>query len=203
MPAGWCWSPSVASTIRTSSCWTSTLCTRPSFRYRALRHDSCRPLFGGSLLCAHTHQEYNICFTTVDRKACSGSDEAENIIPELPEPGMEQGVLPKLLATLVQRRREVKNLIKGEHDPAKLSEYDIRQRALKLTANRCASDALAISVCSVGASLLWFCSDSCWRLEFYNSMYGCLGATHSRFYAKPLAALVTSRGRDILESTGN
>lgn len=91
--------------------------------------------------CAHTHQEYNICFTTVDRKACSGSDEAEDIIPELPEPGMEQGVLPKLLATLVQRRREVKNLIKGEHDPAKLSEYDIRQRALKLIANRCASDA--------------------------------------------------------------
>lgn len=108
-------------------------------------------------------QEFNICFTTVTR-------DPNNIeeLPDVPSQDNPQGVLPRLLANLVQRRREVKNLMKNENDPAKRAQYDIRQQALKLTAN---------------------------------SMYGCLGYVNSRFYAKPLAMLVTNKGREILMNT--
>jgi len=32
-------------------------------------------------------------------------------------------------------------------------------------------------------------------------MYGCLGFSNSRFYAQPIAALVTAMGRDTLQRT--
>ncbi|KAL6785075.1 POLA1 [Auxenochlorella protothecoides x Auxenochlorella symbiontica] len=106
-------------------------------------------------------QEYNICFTTVVRPK-------DGAVPALPPPSEELAVLPKVLQTLVQRRRTVKDLLKSERDAVRRAQLDIRQQALKLTAN---------------------------------SMYGCLGFTHSRFYARPLAELVTAQGREVLQST--
>ncbi len=111
-------------------------------------------------------QEYNICFTSVQRAA--GDDE----LPPVPDASLSQGVLPRILKSLVERRRAVKSLMKAAHgqSPAQLASLNIRQQALKLTAN---------------------------------SMYGCLGFSHSRFYAKPLAMLITAKGREILQNTVN
>lgn len=110
-------------------------------------------------------QEYNICFTTVDRTSLSDD---EDKVPEVPT-DQEQGILPKLIATLVSRRRQVKGLMKDKTATSEqLATWDIKQLALKLTAN---------------------------------SMYGCLGYTKSRFYARPLAVLTTFKGREILRST--
>lgn len=114
-------------------------------------------------------QEFNICFTTVDRDAYNVSHDEEKDLPSIPERDSEAGVLPRLLNTLVSRRREVKKLLKDPRITAsERAQYDIKQQALKLTAN---------------------------------SMYGCLGYVNSRFYAKPLAMLVTNKGREILMDT--
>ncbi|OJJ46706.1 hypothetical protein ASPZODRAFT_152142 [Penicilliopsis zonata CBS 506.65] len=113
-------------------------------------------------------QEYNICFTTVDRSA-TAENENEEKVPQVPSSDQEQGILPRLIATLVGRRREVKKLMKDKRATAdQLALWDTKQLALKLTAN---------------------------------SMYGCLGYTQSRFYARPLAMLTTFKGREILRST--
>ncbi|KAK0637379.1 hypothetical protein B0T17DRAFT_108523 [Bombardia bombarda] len=110
-------------------------------------------------------QEYNICFTTVDRTKLSNDEE---MVPEVPAQ-QAPGVLPRLIATLVSRRRQVKSLMKDKTaTPEQLATWEIKQLALKLTAN---------------------------------SMYGCLGYTKSRFYARPLAVLTTYKGREILRST--
>eukprot|EP00474_Spongospora_subterranea_P002469 CRZ02927.1 hypothetical protein [Spongospora subterranea] len=110
-------------------------------------------------------QEYNLCFTTVDHWK---NLDADTGLPELPKDGSTPGILPRVIKTLVERRRSVKSLLKNEKSLVIRQELDIRQQALKLVAN---------------------------------SMYGCLGYVGSRFYCKPLAALITSQGRTILTDT--
>ncbi|CAG0901514.1 unnamed protein product [Darwinula stevensoni] len=119
-------------------------------------------------------QEYNVCFTTLPRKYASrkaldleSGEELAALSPEGREE--EDGVLPQEIRKLVESRKAIKALLKNPNlPPEKRLQFDIRQKALKLTAN---------------------------------SMYGCLGFVHSRFYAPRLAAFITGKGREILLKT--
>ena len=115
-------------------------------------------------------QEYNICFTTVDHAHCPSTDDETYAGLSLPDPSEPLGILPSEIRVLVERRKQVKQLMKSCRDNLEMCvQYDIRQKALKLMAN---------------------------------SMYGCLGFPNSRFYAKPLAALITSKGREVRRGCG-
>eukprot|EP00514_Thraustochytrium_sp_LLF1b_P012860 CAMPEP_0184544772 /NCGR_PEP_ID=MMETSP0199_2-20130426/3852_1 /TAXON_ID=1112570 /ORGANISM="Thraustochytrium sp., Strain LLF1b" /LENGTH=1596 /DNA_ID=CAMNT_0026938995 /DNA_START=145 /DNA_END=4935 /DNA_ORIENTATION=+ len=139
-------------------------------------------------------QEYNICYTTVERQRSSTPEEVlpvgevgefqhegnepvveldeGEVLPPLPDLAVHQelAILPSLIRMLVERRKVVKRELKVEKDSAKRDQLEVRQKALKITAN---------------------------------SMYGCLGFNGFRFFAKPVAALVTSQGRSILQNTVN
>ena len=118
-------------------------------------------------------QEYNICFTTISRPQNELLDrDVEEYIEtciKLPAQDEKPGILPLEIKKLVDSRRQVKQLMADKSLSADLRmQYDIRQKALKLTAN---------------------------------SLYGCLGFENSRFYCKPLAALITKLGRGLLMKT--
>ncbi|KAL6056994.1 DNA-directed DNA polymerase alpha catalytic subunit pol1 [Balamuthia mandrillaris] len=133
-------------------------------------------------------KEYNICFTTVERKrnplykvdkekgGPSSSAKQEPVssdnewLPsEIPNPTMQKGILPRVIEMLVQRRKSVKSeMNKADEDTPRWHQLNIQQLALKLVAN---------------------------------SMYGCLGFSHSRFFAMPLAQLITTKGREALLAT--
>jgi len=142
-------------------------------------------------------QEYNLCFTTVERKPTKSFDglaakkgksstrlnfdgkpeEQDDVSDEEEEEAQvpsgtaatSDAILPTVLRNLVMKRRLVKQQMKAEkNDPVKYQQLNIRQTALKLTAN---------------------------------SMYGCLGFTSSRFHAQAIAALITRTGRETLMKT--
>lgn len=75
-------------------------------------------------------QEYNICYTTI---APTGDP---NELPPPPDASVELGILPRQIRRLVESRRNVKQLMsKPNLTPELKMQYNIRQMALKLTAN--------------------------------------------------------------------
>lgn len=105
----------------------------------------------------------------IDHEAEHEDIAADSDIPPLPSSTCEEGILPAVIKRLLESRKQVKQQLKAETkagNTEKANKLDIRQKAIKLTAN---------------------------------SMYGCLGFRNSRFYAKPIAALITSTGRQTLQ----
>ncbi len=98
-------------------------------------------------------QEYNIDFTTVepveDEVCCelalkwsilSIVQDGEEKIPEPPSTEVSQGVLPRLIATLVSRRRQVKSLMKDKKaTPAQLLQVCVKSRPAYAGAEYCDS----------------------------------------------------------------
>lgn len=115
-------------------------------------------------------QEYNICFSTVKLADAKDSESAVANLLENGETSIgKEGILPTEIRKLVESRRIVKKqLLDGKLTSEEKMQLDIKQKALKITAN---------------------------------SMYGCLGFQHSRFFAKHLASLITYKGREILMQT--
>lgn len=109
-------------------------------------------------------QEYNVCFTTIERSRDVVTGQWKPAEPPLSS--VARGVLPTTIRELVDKRKEVKSRLATEVDATKRKQLDMRQLAIKLVAN---------------------------------SMYGCLGFRSSRFYAMPMAELITRKGREALE----
>eukprot|EP00210_Caulerpa_lentillifera_P008148 g7782.t1 len=74
-------------------------------------------------------QEYNICFTTVDRSGNEDSAKLPDLASSDPVP------LPSVIKGLVDRRKQVKQILSKMKDPVQRQQLMIRQQALKLTAN--------------------------------------------------------------------
>ena len=65
---------------------------------------------------------------------------------DVPEASAEVGILPRVVRQLVQKRRAVKDLMAKETNPGKITDYNIRQQALKLTVNSMYVDALSVHI---------------------------------------------------------
>jgi len=78
-------------------------------------------------------QEYNLCFTTVDWAKSNPSSSAREggggmPLPPLPDESLDRGVLPRVIKTLVDRRRNVKKFMTNEKDKDKKEEVRLAMK---------------------------------------------------------------------------
>jgi DNA polymerase alpha subunit A len=160
-------------------------------------------------------QEYNLCFTTMDwakfqhGMVDQGDENADNVapcmIPPVPDESVQRGVLPRVIKTLVDRRRAVKKMLKTEKDPEKREEVSVsfergvRPRVIKTLVDRrrAVKKMLKTEIDPEKREELDIRQKAI-KLTA-NSMYGCHGFSNSRFFAQPIAALVTAMGRETLQ----
>jgi DNA polymerase alpha subunit A len=86
-------------------------------------------------------QEYNLCFTTIDwahqAADADAADDSENgapaPLPSLPDASVERGVLPRVIKSLVERRRAVKKILKSERNAEKQEEVRVTEAIACMT----------------------------------------------------------------------
>ena len=112
----------------------------------------------------------------MEHTKCSAEDYASLALPGASQP---LGVLPTEIRVLVERRRKVGVCVcvAAPHPPP-MQVKQLMKSAQPPLLQQYDTRQKALKLTA-------------------NSMYGCLGFTNSRFYAKPLAALVTGKGREV------
>lgn len=122
-------------------------------------YDTCVALLDFNSLYPSVICEYNLCFTTVDRR-----NPTYQAAVECPN----RGVLPGIMEDLTRMRNELKEMMSKTENSFDSDRLYIKQQAIKFLSN---------------------------------AIYGYLGYSGSRFESNEIAALVTERGRAVLQDT--
>lgn len=159
-------------------------------------------------------QEYNICFTTVERKPTQKFEDFHNTNTNKIKKDKKE------IVNKSEKKKSEKMVIENENEneelDVKITEEEIDLTAIKKSGfksilpsiieslvkrRKQVKDAMKKEKDKYKLSMLEI-KQKAFKLSA-NSLYGYLGYKSSRFYAKPIAALITATGRSILQDTVN